>query len=226
MLDINREITANIGIVIRRLRREKGITQKQLSSELGISVAYINLIENNRRDITVPLLIKVAKLFNIELSDLTSDYNKQLNSDLMDIFSDNIFEEHDLKNIDIKDFSMNSPIVGDAVRSLYKKYLQNKKDLALLSDQMISVRQDISDSATSEMSSADLVSDLLQSNNNYFSELEDIASKEAESIDMKLGNRFKSMIAYLKEKFSITVDLAEEGFIENFSKRFYKEKNY
>ena len=48
MLDINREITANIGIVIRRLRREKGITQKQLSSELGISVAYINLIENNR----------------------------------------------------------------------------------------------------------------------------------------------------------------------------------
>ena len=224
MLDINREITANIGIVIRRLRREKGITQKQLSSELGISVAYINLIENNRRDITVPLLIKVAKLFNIELSDLTSDYNKQLNSDLMDIFSDNIFEEHDLKNIDIKDFSMNSPIVGDAVRSLYKKYLQNKKDLALLSDQMISVRQDISDSATSEMSSADLVSDLLQSNNNYFSELEDIASKEAELIDMKLGNRFKSMIAYLKEKFSITVDLAEEGFIENFQKDFTKKK--
>ena len=131
MLDINREITANIGIVIRRLRREKGITQKQLSSELGISVAYINLIENNRRDITVPLLIKVAKLFNIELSDLTSDYNKQLNSDLMDIFSDTIFEEHDLKNIDIKDFSMNSPIVGDAVRSLYKKYLQNKKRFSI-----------------------------------------------------------------------------------------------
>ena len=145
MLEINREITANIGIVIRRLRREKGITQKQLSSELGISVAYINLIENNRRDITVPFLIKVAKLFNIELSDLTSDYNKQLNSDLMDIFSDNLFEEHDLKNIDIKEFSMNSPVVGEAVRSLYQKYLQNKKDLALLSDQMISVKQDISD---------------------------------------------------------------------------------
>ena len=34
MLDINREITANIGVVIRRLRRDKGITQKQLSNEL------------------------------------------------------------------------------------------------------------------------------------------------------------------------------------------------
>ena len=220
MLDINREIAANIGVVIRRLRREKGITQKQLSNELGISVAYINLIENNRRDITVPLLIKVAKLFNIELSDLTSDYNKQLNSDLMDIFSDAIFEEHDLKNIDIKDFSMNSPIVGDAVRSLYKVYSQNRKDLAALSDQIISIKQDISDTTGSEMSSADLVSDLLQANSNYFSELEEIAAQEAKLIDMKLGNRFKSMIAYLKDKFSIEVDLAEEGFIENFSKRF------
>ncbi|MBF96003.1 MAG: XRE family transcriptional regulator [Pelagibacterales bacterium] len=224
MLDINREIIANIGIVIRRLRREKGITQKQLSSELGISVAYINLIENNRRDITVPLLIKVAKLFNIELSDLTSDYNKQLNSDLIDIFSDNLFEEHDLKNIDVKEFSMNSPIIGDAVRSLYKKYLQNRKDLALLSDQMISVKQDISDTVGSDISSADLVSDILQSNNNFFPELEDIAAAEVNLLDMKLGNRFKSMIAYLKEKFSINVDLADEGFVENFSKRFYKEE--
>ena len=41
---------------------------------------------------------------------------------------------------------------------------------------------------------------------------------------MKLGNRFKSMIAYLKEKFSITVDLAEEGFIENFKKILQRKK--
>ena len=114
------------------------------------------------------MVIKVAKLFNIELSELTSDYNKQLNSDLMDIFSDTIFEEHDLKNIDVKEFSMNSPIVGDAVRSLYQKYLQNKKDLALLSDQIISVKQDISSTSQSAISSADLVSDILQSNNNFF----------------------------------------------------------
>ena len=70
----------------------------------------------------------------------------------------------------------------------------------------------------------DLVSNLLQANSNYFSELEEIAAQEAKLIDMKLGNRFKSMIAYLKKKFSIDVELAEEGFIENFSKRFYKEK--
>ena len=95
------EINSNLGVVIRRLRREKNLTQKDLANKLNISVAYINLIENNRRSITVPILLKIASLFKIELSELTNDYNKQLNSDLMDVFSDNIFEEHELKNIDI-----------------------------------------------------------------------------------------------------------------------------
>ena len=143
------EISSNLGVVIRRLRRGQSLTQRDLADKLDISVAYINLIENNRRSITVPILLKVAKLFNIELSELTNDYNKQLNSDLMDIFSDNIFEEHELKNNDVKDFCVNSPIVGDAVRTLYDKYLQNKKDLGELADQMISVKQEISDTVGS-----------------------------------------------------------------------------
>jgi predicted transcriptional regulator/DNA-binding XRE family transcriptional regulator len=218
------EISSNLGVVIRRLRREKSLTQKDLANKLNISVAYINLIENNRRSITVPLLLKVASLFNIELSELTNDYNKQLNSDLMDIFSDNIFEKHELKNNDIKDFCVNSPIVGDAVRTLYDKYLQNKKDLGELADQMISVKQEISDTSGSDRSSADFISDMLQSNNNFFSDIEDIAEKEYLSIDFKHGSRLMSMINYLSEKFSIKIDFEEEGLKNNFVKKFISEK--
>ncbi len=224
MQEINKEISSNIGLVIRRLRREKKITQRHLADELGISVSYINLIENNRRSITVPILIKIANLFNLELSEITTDYNKQLNSDLMDIFSDTIFDEHDLKNTDIKDFSINNPIVGDAVRSLYDKYMQNKKDLALLADQIISVKQQISDTSGSELSSSDMISDMLQSNNNYFKELEEIAEESSLSIDSKLGNRLKSMIMFLKEKFSIDVNFSEDAFKKSFTKKFQPEK--
>ncbi len=219
------EISSNIGIVIRRLRREKSITQKSLANQLGISVAYINLIENNRRNITVPLLLKVATIFNIELTELTNDYNKQLNSDLMDVFSDNIFEEHELKNNDIKDFSINSPIVGDAVRTLYDKYMQNKKDLAELADQMISVKQEISDTVGSDKSSADIISDMLQSNNNYFSDIEEVAENVSNNIDFNLGNRLISMISYLKKNFNIKVDLEDKSSNENFIKKFISEQN-
>ena len=219
------EINTNIGVVIRRLRREKNLTQKALAKELNISVAYINLIENNRRSITVPLLLNIASLFNIELSELTNDYNKQLNSDLMDIFSDSIFEEHELKNNDVKDFAMNSPIVGDAVRTLYDKYSQNRKDLVLLADQMISVKQEISGAMATDKPSADLISDLLQSNNNYFAKLEEIANEEINLINFNLGNRLISMINHLKERYSIKVEFVEETFKESFVKKFIAEKN-
>ena len=43
---------------------------------------------------------------------------------------------------------------------------------------------------------------------------------------MKLGHRLKSMVVYLKDKFSISVEFAEEGFKENFSKDFTKIRNY
>ncbi len=219
------EISSNLGVVIRRLRREKNLTQKELASQLNISVAYINLIENNRRSITVPLLLKVAALFNIELSELTNDYNKQLNSDLMDIFSDNIFEEHELKNNDIKDFSINSPIVGDAVRALYDKYIQNKKDLAELADQIISVKQEISDTVGSDRSSTDFISDMLQSNNNFFSDIEQVAERESLLINFRYGNRLLNMIDYLNKKFSIKIEFQEENFKDNFLKKFIEEKN-
>ena len=218
------EISSNLGVVVRRLRRGQGLTQRDLANKLDISVAYINLIENNRRSITVPILLKVAKLFNIELSELTNDYNKQLNSDLMDIFSDNIFEEHELKNNDIKDFCVNSPIVGDAVRTLYDKYLQNKKDLGELADQMISVKQEISDTVGSEKSSADFISDLLQSNNNYFSDIEEIAEKETPAIDFDNGNRLRSMIDFLEKKFSIKIKFEDENLQNNFVKKYIAEK--
>ena len=52
MKEINKEISSNIGVVIRRLRREKKVTQRELAQELGISISYINLIENNRRRYT------------------------------------------------------------------------------------------------------------------------------------------------------------------------------
>ena len=218
------EISSNLGVVIRRLRRGQSLTQRDLANKLDISVAYINLIENNRRSITVPILLKVAKLFNIELSELTNDYNKQLNSDLMDIFSDNIFEEHELKNNDIKDFCVNSPIVGDAVRTLYDKYLQNKKDLGELADQMISVKQEISDTVGSEKSSADFISDMLQSNNNYFSDIEEISEKETSAIDFDNGNRLRSMINFLEKKFSIKIKFEEENLQNNFVKKYIAEK--
>jgi len=224
MKEINKEIADNIGIVIRKLRREKNITQKDLAIKLQISLPYVNLIENNKRKITIPLLLKVAKTFDIDISQLTTDYNRQLNSDLIDIFTDGVFDEHKFSNDDIKELTINSPKIGDAVRTLYDKYIQNRKNLALLADQMISVKQEISDTVGSESSTTDIISDMLQSNNNYFPQLENISSQLFNNLNMELGNKLNSLIVYLKEKFSIKVIFPENSIEENFSKKYIADR--
>lgn len=59
-----------IGGKIRRLRRQKHVSQADLANALGISASYLNLLEHNRRNITVPLLFKLAGHFGIEPGEL------------------------------------------------------------------------------------------------------------------------------------------------------------
>ena len=64
---MNNTSAIKLGSAIKRLRRERKLSQQQLANILGISTPYLNLIENNRRNITGKLLITLATEFNIEL---------------------------------------------------------------------------------------------------------------------------------------------------------------
>ena len=60
---------SNIGSKIRKERRLKGLSQSELSKNLGISASYLNLLESGRRKITVPLLIKIGNELSLSLKD-------------------------------------------------------------------------------------------------------------------------------------------------------------
>ncbi len=224
MLKIDKNITENFGYLIKRLRQEKKITQKQLSKEIGISVAYLNLIENNKRTVTGKIIKEISKVCNTDLSEFTTDYHKKLNLDLKKIFSDSIFENHEVKTTGMRDLFLYSPSLGDAVRTLYEKYSQKSKDVAKLSEQIIEIKQEISGSSSVEQNSADIISDMLQKNRNYFADLEKVADLQQTYIDLSLGSRMRSLVEYLQKKFNIRVDFLDNGFQENFVKKYDAEK--
>ena len=229
LLDINNEFkinnqNINIGLVIRKNRREKGVTQLDLAKKLNISVSYVNLIENNRRKVTVPILLDLAKIFNIELSDLTSQNSERLTSDLLDVFSDTLFDDYDLRSNDIRDFALNSSLVGDAVRGLYDKYQQNKKDLGILAEQMISFKQGFKETSYEEQTNSDLISDLLQSNNNYFNDLEELSKLENKNIDIGNFDRLGNMVSYLMTVYSIDVNFIDIDENNNAIRRYIPER--
>ena len=50
-----------IGHKLRRLRTTLKLSQTAMATELGISTSYLNLLENNVRPLTVPILFRQAQ---------------------------------------------------------------------------------------------------------------------------------------------------------------------
>lgn len=62
-----------IGTRIRERRRARQITQKALAASAGISPAYLNLIEHNRRSVAGRVLIALADALGTEVSQLSEE---------------------------------------------------------------------------------------------------------------------------------------------------------
>ena len=73
-----------IGELVREYRLSKKLTQQELAEKSDLSLPFINLIENNRRNLSVDTLLKILSAMDIDPSDFfrplseTSDNNLQL----------------------------------------------------------------------------------------------------------------------------------------------------
>lgn len=55
---------------VRFLRKERGMTQEQLSFEIDADNSYIANIENAHRDIPLSMVYKIANALGVSLSEL------------------------------------------------------------------------------------------------------------------------------------------------------------
>ena len=118
-----------IGGKIRRLRRQRAMNQSDLAAALGISPSYLNLIEHNRRNVTVPLLLKLAGYFGLEITDLSESDEASIANDLMECFGDDLlcrYRYH--QHMDVRDVASSNPAVAKAMLHLYDVLQKLKKN--------------------------------------------------------------------------------------------------
>ena len=68
---------------IKEIRAEKGISQTELASHLGLSTGYMSQIENNRRRMTLDLQEKIANYLGVEpgsVVDFTGATEEDINT--------------------------------------------------------------------------------------------------------------------------------------------------
>lgn len=63
-------IQQKVGITIKELRKERGMSQETFAYESGIDRRYMSDIENGKRNISLDILERIADKLEIQLSSL------------------------------------------------------------------------------------------------------------------------------------------------------------
>jgi len=57
---------------IKQVRKERGLTQEELSDILGMNMLYITQVEAKQQGLSLPMVYRIAKVLNMPLRELFS----------------------------------------------------------------------------------------------------------------------------------------------------------
>ena len=208
-----------IGPKIKAFRRQLGIQANKLAEQIGISASYLNLIESGKRNIDGNLIIKICSELRINVSDLTNKSDLNLENDISELLSDEIFEDLDILGPEVKDLVASNPKMAKALIKLGDNFKQ--KDHEIVS-KVENISGKIIDSRRAAFP-GEVIADFLQENKNYFPKLEEFANNIFQDVKQNNRTRYIALCEFLKKKYGIQVKdvIPEEG--KPFSK-IYKEK--
>ena len=217
---MNIEFDINFGPRLKKQRISKGFSQAELSKTIGISPSYLNLIESGKRKIDGDLLLNLCERLNIQLSDLTSKTDINLQNTISEILDDSLFEDLDILGPEVKDLVSTNPKIGKAIIRLGD--ILKKKDHELI-NKIEKISGKIVDNRKNSFP-GEVISDFLQENKNYFPKLEEFANKVFDKIQKNNRTRYIALCEYLYSEYSITVKDVIPDESKPFSKIYNKNK--
>lgn len=170
-----------IGPRLRRLRRELGMTQQAMADDLAISPSYVALLERNQRPLTADMLVRLARTYALDVTDLASEDGEAYARRIADVLRDPIFADIDLPALEVADLASNFPGVSEALLRLHGAFTREQEALA---------RQRVTGSADGK--DGDQVAaarEFLAGQRNYFHDLDTRAETLASEIAGQGGAR-------------------------------------
>ena len=211
------QINQQKGQKIKRKRKELGITQADLSKRLSISPTYLNLMESGKRKIDFDFLVKISNELNVSISDISNNTDTNLYQNLMDLLGDNLFENLEITNFDVKELINTNPLIAKALVKLGDNYKKKSQDIA---NKVENISGKFIDSRKNSFP-GEVVSDFIQENENYFPKLEDFATEVFKKIQNNNRAGYSSICEYLTSNHNINVKDVVPDEDKPFTKQFY-----
>ena len=207
-----------LGGRIRALRRQARVTQVQVATQLGISPSYLNLIEQNRRPLSAPLLIKLAEILKFDLKSFSTDEDTRRTGELLEVFGDPLFDDDDVTPQEVRELVAASPVLSRAIVRLYDAYRSASRSTDSLAARL-SEGQDLTSAETLRLPTEE-VSDLIQRHVNYFAVLEEGAARVWRDGRLDSGDMSEQLTRYLKSHCGVDVALEQAGAMHGATRRY------
>ncbi|EGP08158.1 transcriptional regulator, XRE family [Bradyrhizobiaceae bacterium SG-6C] len=193
-----------MGVRLKRLREERQLTQAALAAKLGISLSYLNQLENNQRPLTLPVLLALNATFGVDVQTFSDDDEARLISDLREALADPAIGEP-IATADLRELALNMPAVGRALVALHRQYRQAAEQGAALAARLGEDRQ--AASAILPSTPFEEVRDFFYANNNHIPELDEAAEAIVMRMKFPIGRMAPALATYLEERHRVKIVL-------------------
>ncbi|HXN41852.1 MAG TPA: short-chain fatty acyl-CoA regulator family protein [Myxococcaceae bacterium] len=211
------QLNATVGYRLRSLRLSRNVKQADAARDLGVSPAYLNLIEKGKRVMPFPLLWKALRYFEQDPEQFMSS----LGQGRADEALAKLLDEPLLKSLDIDPESIQhlsaEPKLAGTVAALFNLYKNTRTQLENVLTQLSAQERARGDGKTIglgdveppglrfDYSPFDETSDFLEAHRNYFPELEEQAESLRKDFNLERQLTSNHLIQLLEDRFKYKV---------------------
>ena len=121
------------GAKLREVRSRLGLTQRLFAGKLGVSLPYLNQMENNHRPVSAAVVLGLAREFGLDVTELAVGEGERLVSDMREALADPVFTAAP-RLADLRLAASNAPALARAFLDLHRAYRQSHERLASLDE--------------------------------------------------------------------------------------------
>lgn len=186
-----------VGSKLRELRRKRRQTQAEMGRALGVSASYVNLLENNQRSLSVPILMALADVYGVDWRAFGKDGTANLLADLRNAVRDPLFGE---ETPDLQELRAAIDHAPELVRRFLHLHNAHRNTL----DKMMRLGSGRMPDDLAQTSPEAIIHDFFRTNSNHF----DVLERAAETLRAAAPCAADDVYATLKRRLADTHGIA------------------
>ena len=195
-----------MGVKLRALRAERGLSQIALAQALGLSPSYLNQIEQNQRPLTVQVLLKLHRTLGVDIQQFSEDDEARLIAGLREALAD---AAEPVAVPELQEVATQMPALGRAVIALHRRALEAQERLETLA---LRLGDDRSEAMAARAMPFEVVRDFFFDHQNHFDAVDRAAEALAAQAPLAHGGQLGPWLAErLQQRHGVRLVLARDG---------------